>query len=71
MLKKGANHPKNEKDVLDPSVLDLINTIDEVKIEMKHKNNMVIAYIKKIFEMNMIMNHVNKCQSFDWPNELA
>ena len=27
-----------------------------------------MAYIPMAFEMNIIMNHVNKCKPDDWPN---
>ena len=62
VLAKGANLPKKEKDVVDPSVLDPNNTINKAKIKMKPKNNMAMAYINIAFEMNTIMNQVNECK---------
>ena len=57
------------KRCFDLSVLDLSNAINKVKMEIKQKNDISIAYITIIFEMNTIMNQVSKCA--DWLNGLA
>ena len=63
-------YTKKEIDVFNPSVLDPNNPIDHAKIEMKHKNYMVMAFITMAFK-NIAMNHINKCKSSDWSNGLA
>ena len=70
VLEKGASLPKREKDVLDQSVLDPSNAIHKVKIKVKQKNvNHGISTVA--FEVNIAMNHVNKCKSADGAKGLA
>ena len=61
-LEKCNNLLKKEKDVLDLSVLNPNNAINKAKIKM----NIIMA-----FEMNTVVNCVNKCKSVDWLNGLA
>ena len=67
MFENGANLQKKEKMFwIHPSWVKTILG----KIEMKHKNDTIIAYITEAFETNTAINQVDKCKSSDWPNEL-
>ena len=67
VLEKEVNLLKEEKHVLDPSVLDPKNATNKAKIKMMQKHDMAIAYITMAFETN----HVNKHKYYDWSNQLA
>ena len=56
VLEKGVNHPKKENDVFDPFILDPNNAIDKAKFDIKHKNDIAIAYITMAFKTNTAMN---------------
>ena len=71
VLEEVVNSPNRERDELDLLVLSPTNAIDNAKIEMKHMNDMVMAYITTAFEENAAMKYVNKCKPSDWTNWLA
>ena len=48
MLEKGAKLPKKEKVVLEPSVLDMNDTINKAKIVLNWCNYMTMVYITDI-----------------------